>query len=174
MPEVLLLEPQVFGDACGFFFESFNQRDFAVKTGVDLPFVQDNHSKSAQGVLRSLHYQIQCPQGKLVRVVQGQVFDGAVDLRQSSATFGQWVGVYLDAQKHQQLWVPPSFAHGFVVLSESAEFLYKTTDYWYLAHERSLRWDDPLVGIVWPMTGQPLLAAKDAAAVGLAEADKFA
>jgi dTDP-4-dehydrorhamnose 3,5-epimerase len=125
-------------------------------------------------VLRSLHYQIQCPQGKLVRVVQGQVFDGAVDLRQSSATFGQWVGVYLDAQKHQQFWVPPSFAHGFVVLSESAEFLYKTTDYWYPAHERSLRWDDPLVGIVWPMTGQPLLAAKDAAAVGLAEADKFA
>ena len=133
IPEVLLLEPQVFGDARGFFFESFNQRDFAEKTGVDLAFVQDNHSKSAQGVLRGLHYQIQHPQGKLVRVVQGQVFDVAVDLRQSSATFGQWVGVYLDAQKHQQLWVPPGFAHGFVALSETADFLYKTTDYWYPA-----------------------------------------
>jgi dTDP-4-dehydrorhamnose 3,5-epimerase len=120
-----------------------------------------------------LHYQIQNPQGKLVRVVQGQVFDVAVDLRHSSATFGQWVGVYLDAQKHQQLWVPPGFAHGFVVLSETAEFLYKTTDYWYPTHERSLRWDDPTVGIDWPMTGQPLLAAKDAAAALWAEADKF-
>ena len=155
LPEVLILEPKVFGDDRGFFFESFNQRDFAEKTGVDLPFVQDNHSKSAQGVLRGLHYQIQNPQGKLVRVVQGQV------------------GVYLDAQKHQQLWVPPGFAHGFVVLSESAEFLYKTTDYWYPVHERSLSWDDPTVGIVWPMTGQPLLAAKDAAAASWAEADKF-
>lgn len=173
LPEVLILEPKVFGDDRGFFFESFNQQDFAEKTGVDLPFVQDNHSKSARGVLRGLHYQIQNPQGKLVRVVQGQVFDVAVDLRQSSATFGQWVGVYLDAQKHQQLWVPPGFAHGFVVLSETAEFLYKTTDYWYPVHERSLRWDDPTVGIVWPMTGQPLLAAKDAAAALWAEADKF-
>ncbi len=174
IPDVLILEPQVFGDARGFFFESFNQRDFADKTGVDLSFVQDNHSKSAQGVLRGLHYQIQHPQGKLVRVVQGQVFDVAVDLRQSSATFGQWVGVYLDAQKHQQLWVPPGFAHGFVVLSETAEFLYKTTDYWYPTHERSLRWDDPTVGITWPMQGQPLLAAKDAAAALWAEAEKFA
>ena len=174
IPEVLILEPQVFGDARGFFFESFNQRDFAEKTGVNLNFVQDNHSKSAQGVLRGLHYQIQNPQGKLVRVVQGQVFDVAVDLRQSSATFGQWVGVYLDAQKHQQLWVPPGFAHGFVVLSETAEFLYKTTDYWYPTHERSLRWDDPTLGIDWPMTGQPLLAAKDAAGLSFAEADKFA
>jgi dTDP-4-dehydrorhamnose 3,5-epimerase len=174
IPEVLILEPQVFGDARGFFFESFNQRDFADKTGVDLSFVQDNHSKSAQGVLRGLHYQIQHPQGKLVRVVQGQVFDVAVDLRQSSPTFGQWVGVYLDAQKHQQLWVPPGFAHGFVVLSETAEFLYKTTDYWYPTHERSLRWDDPTVGITWPMQGQPLLAAKDAAAALWAEAEKFA
>ena len=174
IPEVLILEPQVFGDARGFFFESFNQRDFADKTGVDLSFVQDNHSKSAQGVLRGLHYQIQHPQGKLVRVVQGQVFDVVVDLRQSSPTLGQWVGVYLDAQKHQQLWVPPGFANGFVVLSETAEFLYKTTDYWYPTHERSLRWDDPTVGITWPMRGQPLLAAKDAAAALWAEAEKFA
>ena len=174
IPDVLILEPQVFGDARGFFFESFNQRDFADKTGVDQSFVQDNHSKSAQGVLRGLHYQIQHPQGKLVRVVQGQVFDVVVDLRQSSPTLGQWVGVYLDAQKHQQLWVPPGFAHGFVVLSETAEFLYKTTDYWYPTHERSLRWDDPTVGITWPMQGQPLLAAKDAAAALWAEADKFA
>ena len=174
IPDVLILEPQVFGDARGFFFESFNQRDFADKTGVDLSFVQDNHSKSAQGVLRGLHYQIQHPQGKLVRVVQGQVFDVVVDLRESSPTFRQWVGVYLDAQKHQQLWVPPGFAHGFVVLSETAEFLYKTTDYWYPTHERSLRWDDPTVGITWPMQGQPLLAAKDAAAALWAEAEKFA
>jgi dTDP-4-dehydrorhamnose 3,5-epimerase len=174
IPEVLILEPQVFGDARGFFFESFNQRDFAEKTGVNLNFVQDNHSKSAQGVLRGLHYQIQNPQGKLVRVVQGQVFDVAVDLRQSSATFGQWVGVYLDAQKHQQLWVPPGFAHGFVVLSETAEFLYKTTDYWHPAHERSLRWDDPTLGISWPMAGQPQLAAKDAAAQLWPDAEKFA
>ena len=173
IPEVLLLEPKVFGDARGFFFESFNARDFAQATGLDVAFVQDNHSKSAHGVLRGLHYQIQHPQGKLVRVVQGEVFDVAVDLRQSSATFGQWVGVHLDAQKHQQLWVPAGFAHGFVVLSESAEFLYKTTDYWYPAHERSLRWDDPAVGIAWPLSGQPLLAAKDAAAHGWTEAEKF-
>lgn len=175
IPEVLILEPQVFGDARGFFFESFNQRDFAEKTGVNLPFVQDNHSKSAQGVLRGLHYQIQNPQGKLVRVVQGQVFDVAVDLRQSSATFGQWVGVYLDAQKHQQLWVPPGFAHGFFVLSETAEFLYKTTDYWHPTHERSLKWDDPTVGIDWPVAQQPpMLAAKDAAAQLWPDAEKFA
>jgi dTDP-4-dehydrorhamnose 3,5-epimerase len=174
LPEVLILEPKVFGDDRGFFFESFNQRDFADKTGVDLPFVQDNHSKSAQGVLRGLHYQIQNPQGKLVRVVQGQVFDVAVDLRQSSATFGQWVGVYLDAQKHQQLWVPPGFAHGFVVLSESAEFLYKTTDYWYPAHERSLLWNDPALGIDWPIDYAPQLAAKDVAGLPLAQAPCFA
>ena len=173
IPEVLILEPKVFGDARGFFFESFNARDFAQATGLEVAFVQDNHSKSAHGVLRGLHYQIQHPQGKLVRVVQGEVFDVAVDLRQRSATFGQWVGMRLDAQKHQQLWVPPGFAHGFVVLSESAEFLYKTTDYWYPAHERSLRWDDPQVGIAWPLSGQPLLAAKDAAARGWAEAEKF-
>ena len=171
--DVLILEPKVFGDARGFFYESFNARDFAQATGLDVHFVQDNHSKSAQGVLRGLHYQIQHPQGKLVRVVQGEVFDVAVDLRQSSPTFGQWVGVHLSAENHRQLWVPPGFAHGFVVLSESAEFLYKTTDYWYPEHERSLLWNDPEVGIAWPVQGQPLLAAKDAAGKVLAQAECF-
>ena len=171
--DVLILEPKVFGDARGFFYESFNARDFAQATGLDVHFVQDNHSKSAQGVLRGLHYQIQHPQGKLVRVVQGEVFDVAVDLRKSSPTFGQWVGVHLSADNHRQLWVPPGFAHGFVVLSESAEFLYKTTDYWYPEHERSLLWNDPEVGIAWPVQGQPLLAAKDAAGMVLAQAECF-
>ena len=174
IPEVLILEPQLFGDARGFFFESFNARDFAQATGLNVDFVQDNHSKSAKGVLRGLHYQIQHPQGKLVRVVQGEVFDVAVDLRQSSATFGRWVGVHLSADNHRQLWVPPGFAHGFVVTSESAEFLYKTTDYWYPEHERSLLWSDPAVGIQWPLDASPLLAAKDAAGRLLAEADVFA
>jgi dTDP-4-dehydrorhamnose 3,5-epimerase len=174
IPEVLILEPKVFGDARGFFFESFNARDFAQATGLEVDFVQDNHSKSAKGVLRGLHYQIQHPQGKLVRVVQGEVFDVAVDLRQSSATFGRWVGVHLSADNHRQLWVPPGFAHGFVVTSESAEFLYKTTDYWYPEHERSLLWSDPAVGIQWPLDASPLLAAKDAAGRLLAEADVFA
>jgi len=173
IPEVLILEPKVFGDARGFFYESFNARDFAQATGLDVNFVQDNHSKSAQGVLRGLHYQIQHAQGKLVRVVQGEVFDVAVDLRKSSATLGQWVGVHLSADNHRQLWVPPGFAHGFVVLSESAEFLYKTTDYWYPEHERSLLWNDPAVGIDWPLDGQPLLAAKDAAGKLLAQAEVF-
>lgn len=171
--DVLILEPKIFGDARGFFFESFNARDFAQATGLEVTFVQDNHSKSARGVLRGLHYQIQHPQGKLVRVVQGEVFDVVVDLRQSSATFGRWVGLHLDAQKHQQLWVPPGLAHGFLVLSDTAEFLYKTTDYWYPAHERSLRWDDPTVGIEWPGSGELLLAAKDAAAQRWADAEKF-
>jgi len=170
---VLVLEPKVFGDARGFFFESFNARDFARVTGLDVNFVQDNHSKSAKGVLRGLHYQIQHAQGKLVRVVQGEVFDVAVDLRRTSPTFGQWVGVHLSADNHRQLWVPPGFAHGFVVLSESAEFLYKTTDYWYPEHERSLLWNDPAVGIDWPLEGQPLLAAKDAAGKLLAQAEVF-
>lgn len=174
IPEVLILEPKVFGDARGFFFESFNARDFAQVTGLDVDFVQDNHSKSAQGVLRGLHYQIQHPQGKLVRVVQGEVFDVAVDLRKSSATFGRWVGVHLSADNHRQLWVPPGFAHGFVVTSESAEFLYKTTDYWYPEHERSLLWSDPAVGIQWPLDTAPLLAAKDAAGRLLAQAEVFA
>ena len=174
LPEVLILEPKVFGDARGFFFESFNARDFANCTGLDVQFVQDNHSKSAKGVLRGLHYQIQHPQGKLVRVTQGEVFDVAVDLRKSSPTFGQWAGVVLSAENKRQLWVPPGFAHGFVVTSESAEFLYKTTDYWYPEFERSLLWNDPTVGITWPIQGQPLLAAKDAAAIRLGHAEAFA
>lgn len=173
IPEVLILEPKVFGDARGFFYESFNARDFAQVTGLDVSFVQDNHSKSAKGVLRGLHYQIQHAQGKLVRVVQGEVFDVAVDLRKRSATFGQWVGVHLSADNHRQLWVPPGFAHGFVVLSDSAEFLYKTTDYWYPEHERSLLWNDPAIGIDWPVDGAPLLAAKDAAGKLLTEAECF-
>jgi len=173
IPDVLVLEPKVFGDARGFFFESFNARDFAEATGVDAQFVQDNHSKSAQGVLRGLHYQIQHPQGKLVRVVQGSVFDVAVDLRKSSSTFGRWVGVELNTDNHRQLWVPPGFAHGFVVLSESAEFLYKTTDYWYPEHERSLLWNDPTIGIDWPIDFAPQLAAKDQNGNLLAQADVF-
>jgi dTDP-4-dehydrorhamnose 3,5-epimerase len=173
IPDVLVLTPKVFGDARGFFFESFNARDFAQVTGIDTGFVQDNHSKSAKGVLRGLHYQIQHAQGKLVRVVQGSVFDVAVDLRKSSPTFGRWVGVELSAENCQQMWVPPGFAHGFVVLSESAEFLYKTTDYWYPEHERSLLWNDPAIGIEWPVEGEPLLAAKDQAGKLLAQAELF-
>jgi dTDP-4-dehydrorhamnose 3,5-epimerase len=173
IPDVLILQPQVFGDARGFFLESFNARDFAQVTGLDVNFVQDNHSKSAKGVLRGLHYQIEHAQGKLVRVVQGEVFDVVVDLRRASPTFGQWEGVHLSADNHRQLWVPPGFAHGFVVLSESAEFLYKTTDYWYPAHERSLLWNDPALGIVWPIDFAPQLAAKDAAGLPLAQAACF-
>ena len=159
LPEVLILEPKVFGDDRGFFFESFNQRDFQQATGLDVSFVQDNHSKSSQAVLRGLHYQIQQPQGKLVRVTQGAVFDVAIDLRRSSSNFGKWVGVELSADNKRQLWVPPGFAHGFVVTSESAEFLYKTTDYWYPEHERNLLWCDPTVGILWPVKDVPKLAA---------------
>jgi dTDP-4-dehydrorhamnose 3,5-epimerase len=173
IPDVLVLEPKVFGDHRGFFFESFNARDFAQATGVDAQFVQDNHSKSARGVLRGLHYQIQHAQGKLVRVVQGKVFDVAVDLRKSSPTFGRWVGAELSADNYRQLWVPPGFAHGFVVLSESAEFLYKTTDYWYPEYERSLLWNDPAVGIDWPIDFEPQLAAKDQAGKLLAQAEVF-
>lgn len=173
LPEVLILEPKVFGDARGFFYESFNAREFADATGLDVAFVQDNHSKSARGVLRGLHYQIQHPQGKLVRVIEGDVFDVAVDLRKSSPTFGQSVGVRLSADNNRQLWVPPGFAHGFVVLSETAQFLYKTTDYWYPAHERSLLWSDPALAIDWPFDFVPQLAAKDAAASLLAHADLF-
>lgn len=174
LPGVLILQPKVFGDARGFFFESFNQRDFAQATGLDVQFVQDNHSRSAKGVLRGLHYQIEHPQGKLVRVTQGEVFDVAVDMRRSSPTFGKWDGVLLSAENQRQLWIPPGFAHGFVVTSESAEFLYKTTDYWYPAHERSLLWSDPSVGVQWPLQDAPLLAAKDAAAPLLADAQTFA
>lgn len=173
LPEVLILEPKVFGDERGFFFESFNQRDFALCTGLDVQFVQDNHSRSARGVLRGLHYQIQHPQGKLVRVTQGTVFDVAVDLRRSSPNFGKWVGVELSADNKRQLWIPPGFAHGFVVTSESAEFLYKTTDYWFPEHERSLLWNDSTVGINWPLIGEPKLAAKDVAGKLLADAEVF-
>lgn len=173
IPQVLVLEPRVFGDARGFFYESFNQRDFAQATGLDVTFVQDNHSKSAQGVLRGLHYQVEHAQGKLVRVVQGEVLDIAVDLRRSSPTFGRWVGERLSADNKRQMWVPPGFAHGFVVLSETAEFLYKTTDYWYPEHERSLLWSDPALGIDWQLTAAPLLAAKDAAAPVMAQAEVY-
>jgi dTDP-4-dehydrorhamnose 3,5-epimerase len=173
IPDVLILEPKVFGDARGFFYESFNGREFAEATGVTDPFVQDNHSKSARGVLRGLHYQIQHPQGKLVRVVEGEVFDVAVDLRASSPTFGLWTGTRLSSENNRQMWVPPGFAHGFVVLSETAQFLYKTTDYWYPAHERSLLWNDPALGIDWPIEFIPQLAAKDVAGKLLSEADLF-
>lgn len=174
LPEVLILEPKFFGDERGFFFESFNALDFAKATGLDVQFVQDNHSKSAKGVLRGLHYQIQHPQGKLVRVTQGEVFDVAVDLRRSSPNFGKWRGVVLSADNKRQLWVPPGFAHGFVVLSDTAELLYKTTDYWFPEFERSLLWDDPTVGIQWPLQTEPLLAAKDKAAATLGQAEVFA
>jgi dTDP-4-dehydrorhamnose 3,5-epimerase len=173
IPDVLVLTPKVFGDARGFFFESFNSHDFREATGSQVDFVQDNHSKSAKGVLRGLHYQIQHPQGKLVRVVQGSVFDVAVDLRKSSPTFGMWVGEILSADDHKQLWVPPGFAHGFVVLSDSAEFLYKTTDYWYPEYERSLLWNDPAVQVAWPIDFVPQLAAKDGAGKLFGEADLF-
>lgn len=173
LPEVLLLEPHVFGDARGFFFESFNQRDFDQACGRRVDFVQDNHSRSVKGVLRGLHYQIEHPQGKLVRVIQGEVFDVAVDIRRSSSTFGKAVGVLLSAENKRQLWIPPGFAHGFVVTSETAEFLYKTTDYWYPEHERALLWNDPKLAIPWPLQGAPRLAAKDAAANLLAQADTF-
>ena len=162
--DVLLIEPKVFGDERGFFFESFNERAFREATGVTLPFVQDNHSKSARGVLRGLHYQTQQAQGKLVRVVAGEVFDVAVDIRRDSPTYGQWVGEILSGDNKRQLWVPPGLAHGFVVLSESAEFLYKTTDYYAPAYERCIAWNDPTLAITWPDLGMaPLLSAKDAA-----------
>ncbi|MGO4566518.1 dTDP-4-dehydrorhamnose 3,5-epimerase [Rhizobium sp. 2YAF20] len=172
--EVIVLEPQVFGDDRGFFLESFNARAFARATGLRREFVQDNHSKSSRNVLRGLHYQIQQPQGKLVRVVEGEVFDVAVDLRKSSPTFKQWVGVYLSAENKKLLWVPEGFAHGFLVLSEVAQFLYKTTDFYAPEYERSLRWNDPMLGIEWPLVGEPKLAAKDAAAVTLADSELFA
>jgi len=173
LPEVLMLEPKVFGDARGFFFESFNARRFAELTGISMPFVQDNHSRSARGVLRGLHYQIRQPKGKLVRVIAGEVFDVAVDIRRSSPTFGQWTGNRLSAENKRHLWVPPGFAHGFVVLSDSAEFLYKTTDYWAPEHERCIRWDDPTLGIDWPLEGVPQVSAKDAQGVALAAAETF-
>ncbi|MBV6320307.1 dTDP-4-dehydrorhamnose 3,5-epimerase [Duganella violaceipulchra] len=172
---LLVLEPRVFGDDRGFFFESFNARRFAELTGVTLPFVQDNHSRSAKGVLRGLHYQIAQAQGKLVRATAGSVFDVAVDLRKSSATFGQWYGIELSAENKKQMWIPPGFAHGFVVTSDAAEFLYKTTDYWAPEHERSVLWNDPAIGIAWPaLDAAPLLSGKDQAALLLADAEVFA
>nr|WKF58535.1 dTDP-4-dehydrorhamnose 3,5-epimerase [Paraburkholderia busanensis] len=171
--EVKIIEPRVFGDARGYFFESFNARDFSAGVGQEVAFVQDNHSRSIKGVLRGLHYQIQHAQGKLVRVLEGEVFDVVVDVRRQSPTFGKWEGVTLSAENHRQLWVPPGFAHGFVVLSDSAQVFYKTTDYWYPEHERCIVWNDPAIGIEWPIDGEPLLAAKDAAAKHLAEAECF-
>lgn len=165
IPDVLLIEPRVFGDDRGFFYESFNQRAFAEATGVELAFVQDNHSKSARNVLRGLHYQLAPKeQGKLVRVIAGEVFDVAVDIRGDSPTFGRWVGERLSAENCRQLWIPPGFAHGFLVLSASAEFLYKTTDYYAPECERSIAWNDPTLAIEWPLAGAPLVSAKDAAA----------
>ncbi len=174
IPEVLILEPKVFGDSRGFFYESYNQRAFQEATGWAPNFVQDNHSKSQQGVLRGLHYQIIQPQGKLVRVAAGEVFDVAVDIRKSSPTFGKWVGAHLSEDNKRQMWVPPGFAHGFVVLSESAEFLYKTTDFYAPEHERCIAWNDPAIGIEWPLAGEPLLSAKDRQGVALLEAETFA
>ena len=171
---VLIIEPSVFGDDRGFFYESFNQKRFAELTGITRDFVQDNHSKSAKGVLRGLHYQIQQTQGKLVRVTAGEVFDVTVDLRKSSPTFGKWVGITLSAANKRQLWVPEGFAHGFVVTSDSAEFLYKTTDYWAAEFERSIHWNDPAIGIEWPIDGEPLLSGKDKAGRLLADAEVFA
>lgn len=174
IPEVILFEPKIFGDDRGFFYESFNKKTFDEAVGREVQFVQDNHSSSVMGVLRGLHYQIKQPQGKLVRVTVGEVFDVAVDLRKSSPTFGKWVGAYLSAENKHQLWVPEGFAHGFVVLSPSAEFLYKTTDYYAPAYERSLAWNDPAVGIDWPITEEPTLSAKDQVAALLANAEVFA
>ena len=177
LADVCILEPKVFGDARGFCYESFNARAFEAATGLNPTFVQDNHSKSAKGVLRGMHYQLQQPQGKLVRVVQGEVFDVVVDIRRSSPTFGKWVGVNLSAENQRQLWVPVGFAHGFLVLTETAEFLYKTTDYYAPPHERSILWNDPEIGIEWPAIeglAAPALSGKDAAAKRFREAEVFA
>ena len=173
IPGLLVLEPKVFGDSRGFFMESFNARTFRELTGLDVDFVQDNHSRSGKGVLRGLHYQIQQAQGKLVRVVRGSVFDVAVDLRRGSPTFGQWEGVELSEENQRQLWIPPGFAHGFLVTSDSADFVYKTTDYYAPEHERSLLWNDPAVGVAWPLEGTPLLSAKDVAGKMLADCETF-
>jgi dTDP-4-dehydrorhamnose 3,5-epimerase len=174
IPDVLLLEPRVFGDARGFFLESYNRRAFREATGVDAEFVQDNHSRSVKNVLRGLHYQVRQPQGKLVRVIAGEIFDVAVDLRRSSPTFGRWEAVRLDAGSKRMLWIPPGFAHGFLVTSESAEVLYKTTDYYAPEHERTLLWNDPALGIPWPLAGEPILADKDRRGAPLARAETYA
>ncbi|MFA7097459.1 MAG: dTDP-4-dehydrorhamnose 3,5-epimerase [Gammaproteobacteria bacterium] len=173
IPDVLIIEPQVFGDERGFFFESFNQKRFDELVGRPVRFVQDNHSRSKKNVLRGLHYQIQQPQGKLVRVCVGEVFDVAVDLRRSSPTFGNWIGVRLSAENKRQLWIPEGFAHGFVVLSDHAEFLYKTTDYWAPQHERTIAWNDPDLAIEWPIDEEPILAAKDAAGLPFSRAECY-
>lgn len=174
IPDVMVIEPKVFGDARGFFFESFNQKAFYEATGLDVTFVQDNHSRSAKGVLRGLHYQLQQPQGKLVRVVRGAVFDVAVDIRQSSPSFGRWVGIELTEDNHKQFWVPAGFAHGFLVLSESADFLYKTTDYYAPAHERCIAWNDPEIGIEWTSNLVPSLSSKDQSGLPLSQSELFA
>jgi dTDP-4-dehydrorhamnose 3,5-epimerase len=173
IPDVLIVEPTVYGDDRGFFFESFNQKAWNEATGLNLPFVQDNHSRSARNVLRGLHYQIQHPQGKLVRALVGEIYDVVVDVRQKSPTFGKWEGVTLSAENKRQLWVPEGFAHGFVVVSEVAEVLYKTTDYWHPEFERSIIWNDPKLAIEWPLSGEPVLAKKDAAGLTFDEAEKF-
>lgn len=173
IPDVILLEPRIFGDNRGFFFESYNGRQFEEATGRKPDFVQDNHSRSAKNVLRGLHYQIRQPQGKLVRVITGEVFDVAVDIRKSSPTFGQWVGAILSGENKKQLWIPEGFAHGFVVLSEHAEFLYKTTDYWSPENERCIVWNDPTLAIDWPIQGQPSLSAKDAQGRSFGSAEMF-
>jgi dTDP-4-dehydrorhamnose 3,5-epimerase len=174
IPEVLIFEPRVFGDERGFFFESFNQQKFIEAAGLDIHFVQDNHSKSVKNVLRGLHYQIEQTQGKLVRVTQGEVFDVAVDMRASSPTFGQWVGTHLSAENKRQMWIPPGFAHGFLVLSDTAEFLYKTTDFYAPQFECCVKWDDPTISIEWPLQGMPILSAKDSQGLSLQAASKFA
>jgi dTDP-4-dehydrorhamnose 3,5-epimerase len=173
IPEVLLLEPKIYGDERGFFLESYNKRAFREAIGLDLEFVQDNHSRSRRGVLRGLHYQLPRPQGKLVRALSGRVFDVAVDLRRSSPTFGKWAGVELDAESMRMAWVPAGFAHGFVVLSDAADVSYKVTDYYAPQHERTLRWDDPRVGIAWPLAGEPLVSEKDRRGASLADADAY-
>jgi len=173
LPGLLIVEPKVFGDERGFFFESFNQQTWHNLTGLDKSFVQHNHSRSARNVLRGLHYQIRQPQGKLVRVVSGEVFDVAVDLRRSSPTFGQWFGATLSAENKRQMWVPEGFAHGFCVTSEYADFLYLTTDYWAPEYERCIAWNDPAIGIDWPLSGEPLLSARDMAGTALDQADQF-
>ncbi len=173
IPDVIIFEPKVFGDDRGFFYESFNQQKFYEATNLHVNFVQDNHSKSAKNVLRGLHYQIEQAQGKLVRVTQGEVFDVAVDLRKSSSTFGQWAGTHLSAENKRQMWMPPGFAHGFLVLSETAEFLYKTTDFYAPQHECSLKWDDPTVAIEWPLQGAPILSKKDELGLTLRATKKF-
>src|SRR5690554_3052171 len=171
IPDVLIIEPEVFGDARGFFFESFNQRAFNDAVGAEIQFVQDNHSRSSKNVLRGLHYQIEHPQGKLVRVVVGEAFDVAVDIRRSSPTFGKWVGVRLSAANRRILWIPPGFAHGFLATSDACELLYKTTDYWSPAHERCIRWNDETLAIEWPLTDAPVLSAKDRDGAPFAEAE---